>query len=67
MRSKCLFSQPEVDNLGHHVGSEGIKKIAVIRERAMPQKVSEVHSLLGLTSCFHRFVQGFANMVGDSD
>ena len=67
-RSKCLFNQPELEFLGHIVGSEGIKvdpkKIAVVRDWAVPQNVSELRSFLGLTNYFRKFVQGYANLVG---
>ena len=67
-RAKCAFNQPELEFMGHVVGSEGIKvdpkKTAVVRDWAVPQNLSELRSFLGLTNYFRRFVQGYANLVG---
>ncbi len=66
--AKCSFNQPELEFLGHVVGSDGIKvdpkKTAVVRDWAVPQNISELRSFLGLTNYFRRFVQGYANLVG---
>ena len=67
-RSKCAFNQPELEFLGHIVGSEGIKvdpkKTAVVRDWAQPKSIHDVRSFLGLTNYFRRFVQGYAHLVG---
>ena len=67
-RAKCTFNKPELEFLGHIVGSEGIKvypkKTAVGRDWTVPQNVSELRSFLGLTNYFRRFVQGYGNLVG---
>ena len=62
------MNQPELDFLGHVVGSDVLevdpKKTAVVRDWAVPQNVSELHSFLGLTNYLRRFVQGYADSVG---
>ena len=67
-RAKCTFNQPELEFLGHVVGSEGIKvdpkKTGVVRDWAVPQTVSDVRAFLGLTNYFRRFVQGYGTLNG---
>ena len=61
--SKCEFWLNEVSFLGHIVPKEGIrvdpKKIEVVVEGKPPRNVTEVHSFLGLTGYYRRFVKGF--------
>ena len=65
-RAKCTFNQPELELLGHVVGSEGVKvdpkKPAVVRDWAVTRNVSKLRSFLELTNCFRTFVQGYANL-----
>ena len=62
--SKCGFWLKEVSFLGHIVSEEGImvdpRKIEVILEWKPPRSVTEVHSFLGLTGYYRRFVKGFS-------
>ena len=62
--SKCEVWLREVSFLGHIVSEEGIqvdpKKVEVIVESKPPRNVTEVHSFLGLTGYYRRFVKGFS-------
>ncbi len=68
LRPKCHLNAPELEFLGHVVGADGIgvdpKNTAVVTEWAVPQSVSELRSLLGLTNYFRHFIQAYANLVG---
>ena len=62
--SKCEFWLKEVSFLGHIVSEEGIRvdsrKIEVILEWKPPRNGTKVHSFLGWTSYYRRFVKGFS-------
>ena len=62
--SKYEFLLNEVSFLGHIVSKERIrvdpKKIEVVVEWKPPRNVTEVHSFLGLTYYYRRFVKGFS-------
>ena len=62
--SECEFWLKEVSFLGHIVSKEGIrvdpKKIEVVVKWKPPRNVIEVHSFLGLTGYYRRFVKGFS-------
>ena len=62
--SKYEFWLNEVSFLGHIVSKEGIgvdpNKIEVVVECKPPRNVTEVHSFLGLTGYYRRFVKGFS-------
>ena len=62
--SKCELWLREVSFLGHIVSEEGIqvdpKKVEVIIEWKPSRNVIEVHSFLGFTSYYRRFIKGFS-------
>ncbi|GBG64014.1 hypothetical protein CBR_g40259 [Chara braunii] len=59
-RDKCEFVRQELEYLGHFVTPEGISplldKIQAIQEWREPRNVTDVHSFLGLTGYYHRFI-----------
>ena len=65
--SKCEFWLREVSFLGHIVSKEGIRvdpsKIEVFLEWKPPRNVTEVHSFLGMTGYYTRFVKGFSMTI----
>ena len=65
--SKCSFSKPEVDFLGHVVGRDGLKvdpkKVAAVSVYPAPRDIKGVRSFLGLANYFRRFLQGHAATV----
>ena len=58
--SKCFFTMPEVEYLGHYVGRNGIrmneKKLMEIRKYLVPKTVKEVQSFIGLTGYYRKFI-----------
>ena len=62
--SKCEFWLRQVSFLGHIVSKEGIqvdtKKVEMIIEWKQTRNVTKVHSFLGLTGYYRRFVKGFS-------
>ena len=54
--------------LGHVISARGVevdpKKIEAVTKWENPKDVNEVHSFLGLTGYYRRFVQGFSIIAG---
>ena len=64
--SKCKFGLDKVAFLGHVISAEGImdpQKIEAIVNWKSPTNVSEVHSFLGLTGYYRKFVEGFSKIA----
>lgn len=65
--SKCDWSQPSVEFLGHRVGRDGLAvmadKIKAITEWPTPKTVTDVRSFLGLAGYYRKFVQGFSQVA----
>ena len=63
---KCVLFK-EVHFLGHVVSKEGVAthpcKVKCIKDWPTPTTQTEVHSFLGLTSYYRRFIKGFAQVV----
>jgi Reverse transcriptase (RNA-dependent DNA polymerase)/RNase H-like domain found in reverse transcriptase/Integrase zinc binding domain/Chromo (CHRromatin Organisation MOdifier) domain/Aspartyl protease len=64
---KCAFFKPELEFLGHIIGTHGIKvdpkKTKVINSWPKPTNVTDLRSFLGLANYFRRFIQGYSSMV----
>ena len=65
--SKCVFGVEQLDFLGHHVDSQGIrtldKKVQAIREFSQPATQHKLREFLGLVNFYHCFIPGGANIL----
>ena len=65
--SKCEFFKSKITYLGHIVSAAGIetdpKKIEAVKNWTLPRTVMDVHSFLGFTNHYHRFIQGYARVA----
>ena len=65
---KSYFFQTSVTFLGHILSADGIspnpEKVAKVKDWPVPKTPKEVHSFVGLTSYYHRFIPNFAKWVG---
>lgn len=64
---KCAFFKPEVRYLGHVISSQGMamdpSKVEVVAHWKRPTTASELHSFLGFTIYYWRFVEGVAKLA----
>ena len=60
MGSKCEFSRPEIQYLGHIVTSSGVKtdqeKIEVLKIYSVPTSLKDLLSFLGFSGYYRRFI-----------
>ena len=65
--SKCEFFKQEMTYLGHVVSKNGIqtdsKKVESIQKWPIPTNVTEVHSFLGFTNYYCRFIRKYAQVA----
>ena len=65
--SKCEFFKSQITYLGHIVSKDGIetekKKVTAIQEWPIPKTVTEVHSFLGFTNYYHKFIPKYAQIA----
>ena len=65
--TKCVFGVDQLDFLGHHVDSMGIRpleeKVHVIREFPRPNTQRKLREFLGLINFYHRFIPRCANIL----
>ena len=65
--SKCDFFKSRITYLGHIVSAAGIeidpKKIEALKNWTLPRTVMDVHSFLGFTKHYHRFIRSYAKVA----
>ena len=65
--SKCEFFKSRITYLGHIVLAAGIetdpKKIKAVKNWTLPRTVMDVHSFLGFTNHYYRFIQGYTKVA----
>ncbi|KAL0881567.1 hypothetical protein ABMA27_001398 [Loxostege sticticalis] len=61
---KCQILQTSVEYLGHIISKGTVKpsteKIKAVKTYPVPRSLKEVHSFIGLTSYFRKFIQNYA-------
>ena len=59
-KSKCVFSVPSIEYLGHIIDGEGLhpskSKLNTIQNAPLPTNVTELKSFLGLLNYYHKFL-----------
>ena len=65
--SKCEFWLTKVRFLRHVVSASGVsvdpKKVEAVLSWERPKSVFEIHSFLGLTGCYRRFIEDFSRLA----
>ena len=65
--SKCEFFKQELTYLGHVISKNSIqtdsKKVVAICKWPVPTYVTEVHSSLGFTNYYRRFIKKYAQVA----
>ena len=65
--SKCSFGFGEIKILGHTVSAKGISpdndKIEAVTDFAVPKKLKDVQSFLGLCNYYRKFIENFSSIV----
>ena len=65
--SSCEFFKSQIAYLGHIVSKDDIemekKKETAIQEWLVPKTVTEVHSFLGFTNYYHKFLPKYAQIA----
>ena len=65
--SKCEFFKSKITYLGHIVSKDGIetekKKITAIQEWPILRTVTNVHSFLGFTNYYHKFIPKYVQIA----
>ncbi|CAM4558045.1 unnamed protein product [Caretta caretta] len=66
-RSKCKFRQTELSFLGHTISQAGLKPdpdhILAISNAPPPTDLQTLHSFLGLTSWYAKFISSYASVI----
>jgi transposase InsO family protein len=64
---KCVFSQPEVEFLGHQVSARGVElledHVATIRDFQPPADKQQLQRFLGMVNFYRRFLPGAAGVL----
>lgn len=61
---KCQFDVPDVEFLGFIVGRSGLamdpKKVTAVTDWPIPRNVHDIHSFLGFTNFYRRFIRNYS-------
>jgi len=64
---KCCFLKSEVEFLGHHLSSSGIRPLGrhvqAVRDHPPPQTVQQLQQFLGLINFYRRFIPAAARLL----
>jgi hypothetical protein len=62
-QSKCSFTQPQLEYLGHIIGVNGVatdrEKITTVHQWPTPTSAKQVRSFLGLTGYYRKFIRQY--------
>lgn len=65
--AKCVFGAAELDFLGHHISSSGIRplpsKIEALQVFPKPATPRQLRRYLGMVNFYHRFIPGCARLL----
>ena len=66
-QTKCAFTQPSVEYLGHHISADGLRptqeKVRAIAEAPAPRNVSQLRSFLGLVNYYGKFLPNLSSTL----
>ncbi|XP_064464259.1 uncharacterized protein LOC135375498 [Ornithodoros turicata] len=67
LNAKCVFETQELEFLGHHVSTHGLRplrsQVEAITHAPAPKDVATLRSFLGLVGFYSKFVPNFATVV----
>ena len=65
--AKCLFGQPELRFLGHHISADGISpapdNVKAIRDFPLPETIQKLMEFNGMVNFYHRFLPQAAHLM----
>lgn len=66
-RAKCVFTQDQVEYLGHVVSGRGVEpdptKIQAMTQCPTPSSAKELRGFLGLTGFYRKFIRNYASLA----
>ena len=67
INQNMVFYPGQHDFMGHILSADGIftnpEKVDKVRDWSVPKNAKELHSFLGLASCYHQFIPNFAHVT----
>ena len=66
-KSKCIFTAPSVEYLGHIIDKDGLRpshsKVQAIQQAPQPTNVTELKSFLGLVNYYQKFLPNLSTLL----